>query len=165
MERRTCWFRDKTRPWWGLPELQLVGLGLGLSVAWEFLQSPFYTDTFEATWGAMVFNRLHCAGGDVFILLMAFWLVSLRWGRGWMGSENRAPLSAFLVMGVIYTASSEYFNVHLVQRWAYSQWMPTIVGIGLVPLVQWIVIPALIVLCVKRRLRRQRCKELVEIAH
>ena len=141
----------KVRPWRGVPEFQLVIIGLRLSVLWEFLQSPFYTDTFEASWGAIVFNRLHCAGGDVLILLAAFWLVSLRWGRRWMDAGGWTPVGAFLVIGTAYTTYSEHFNVYLVERWAYSPWMPTVGGIGLVPLLQWVVVPVLSVLYIRRR--------------
>jgi hypothetical protein len=165
MTDQTGGSHNKTRLWWGVPELQLVVIGFGLSVLWEFFQSPFYTDTFAATWGAIVFNRLHCAGGDALILLTAFWLVSLRWGRGWMDAGGWAPVGAFLVIGVAYTTYSEYFNVHLVARWAYSQWMPTVAGIGLVPLLQWIVVPILSVLYVRRRHRQQGWEGCAQIVY
>lgn len=156
---------DQTRSGWVAPELQLVVIGFGLSVVWELLQSPFYTDTFEAPWGAIVFNRLHCAAGDVLILLVAFWLVSLRWGRRWMDAGGWAPVGAFLVIGLAYTTYSEHFNVHLVERWAYSPWMPTVAGIGLVPLLQWVVVPILSVRHVRKRNRQQSWKECAQIVH
>ncbi len=156
---------DRTCSWWAMPELQLAVIGFGLSVVWEFLQSPFYTDTFEASWGAIVFNRLRCAGGDVLILLAAFWLVSLGWGRGWIDAGGWTPVSVFLVIGIAYTTYSEHVNVHLVERWAYSRWMPTIAGIGLIPLVQWVVVPILSALYVRKRNRQQRRKGGASIAH
>jgi hypothetical protein len=64
-----------------LPEYQLLVPGFGLSLVWEVLQSPFYTDTFTSPWITVALNRLHCAGGDAVILLTAFWIVALRWGR------------------------------------------------------------------------------------
>lgn len=126
-------------------ELPLVGIGFVLSVLWEFLQSPFYTDTFTASWDVIAFNRLHCAGGDALIMLTAFWIVAIPWGRDWMHSEKWVPAVVFIALGIVYTAYSEHFNVHITQRWAYSNWMPTIAGIGIVPLVQWIVVPILLI--------------------
>ncbi len=83
------------------------------------------------------------------ILLVAYWLVALRWGRFWMQAARWAPFLAFLALGIAYTAFSEHYNVHLVQRWTYSRWMPTIAGIGLVPLLQWVVVPTLCVQLVR----------------
>ena len=159
-----AWLRQNHHFWEDLPELQLLIPGFGLSLLWEGLQSPFYTDTFTAPWGTIAFNRLHCAGGDALIMLAAFWLVALRWGRGWIGTARWAPFGAFLVIGVAYTAYSEHVNVHLVQRWAYSRWMPTIAGIGLVPLLQWVVVPTLSVLYVRKRLRQRHCNTRAQVA-
>lgn len=135
-----------------IPEIQILGAGFGISLGWEILQSPFYADTFEVSWATLGYNRLHCTVGDTLILLTSFWIVASVWGRSWMSPDGRAPLATFIALGITYTAFSEYFNVILVQSWAYSQWMPTLSGIGLLPLVQWIVVPTTIVLLVRRRI-------------
>ncbi len=127
---------------WRLPESRLLVPGFGLSLVWEVLQSPFYTDTFTAPWAAVAFNRLHCAGVDALILLAAFWIIALHWGRSWMDTARWAPYIMFLALGVAYTAWSEYVNVFVKQNWAYSRWMPTVAGIGLVPLLQWVIVPS-----------------------
>jgi hypothetical protein len=67
----------------------------------------------------------------------------LGWGRAWMRSSRWMPYLTFLIIGIVYTACSEYVNVHVVQRWAYSLWMPTVAGIGLVPLLQWVAVPGI----------------------
>ena len=129
-----------------VPEIQILGFGFGLSLVWEVLQSPLYADTFKVSWATLAYNRLHCTVGDTLILLTAFWLVALIWGRSWMDATAWSPLLTFVAIGVLYTMLSEYVNVHLAQTWAYSRWMPTLVGIGLIPLLQWVVIPTMIVL-------------------
>jgi hypothetical protein len=139
-----------------LPETQLLVRGVVLSLAWEVLQSPFYADTFAASWITLAYNRLHCTGGDALILLVAFWLAALCWGRAWMETDKWAPGMAFVMLGLAYTAMSEHFNVHLVQRWAYSRWMPTLGSIGLLPLLQWVIIPTLSVQLVRRHAQPQR---------
>jgi hypothetical protein len=63
------------------PEMHLLVPGFSLSLLWEFLQSPFYTDTFTVPWTTVAANRLHCASGDALVLLGAFWSVALGWGR------------------------------------------------------------------------------------
>jgi hypothetical protein len=89
--------------------------------------------------------------GDALLLLAVLWLVALGWGRGWLQTAGWIPCVVFLALGVAYTAVSEYVNVHLMQRWAYSRWMPTLSGIGLGPLLQWLVVPTLCVWWVWRR--------------
>jgi hypothetical protein len=126
-----------------LPEWRLLVPGFGLSLVWEGLQSPFYADTFVAPWTTVAANRLHCAGSDAIILLAAFWIVALSWGRSWMQMAHWVPFLICLALGVAYTAGSEYVNVFMLQRWTYSQWMPTIGGVGVVPLLQWIVVPSM----------------------
>ena len=156
--KRLAFLRRKAIRWRrDMPELQLLMPGFGLSLGWEVLQSPFYTDTFEVPWSALLYNRLHCAGGDALLLLLSFWLVALGWGRHWMyATRGGTPFVVFLGLGFVYTVCSEHFNVHLVQRWAYNQWMPTVGGIGLMPLLQWVVVPTLSVWLVRRRARQQR---------
>jgi hypothetical protein len=40
-----------------------------------------------------------------------------------------------------YTVFSEWYNVYQVGSWAYSPRMPLIAGIGLSPLLQWLLMP------------------------
>lgn len=136
-----------------IPEVPVASLGFPLSLMWEVLQSPFYTDTFEASWAMLVYNRLHCSVGDALILLASFWLVSVIWGRSWMARRGIAPVAAFVALGVGYTIFSEVFNVAIGQSWAYSRWMPTVAGIGLAPILQWFVIPMTLVTLVRTRAR------------
>jgi len=135
--------------------LRLVIPGFGLSLVWDVMQSPFYTDTFTVPWTAVAFNRLHCAVGDALILLAAFWIVTLRWGRFWMRMPSWPSCLAFLALGLAYTAVSEYVNVQVLQLWAYSCWMPTVAGIGLVPLLQWMIVPSVSVYYASKGITRR----------
>jgi hypothetical protein len=133
------------------PEVKIAVVGFPVFLIWEILQSPFYTDTFTESWHQVVYNRIHCAIGDLMILLGAFWFAALIWGRAWIAKKEVLPVVALLAVAVIFTIVSEYRNVHLAQNWAYSEWMPTIGGIGLFPVVQWIVIPFVIVHILRQR--------------
>jgi hypothetical protein len=84
------------------------------------------------------------------ILLGAFWIVALVWGRPWIERGAAVPGVFFVASGVLYTIFSEYRNVYLAQNWAYSAWMPAIGGIGLVPIAQWLTIPPLLVRAVRK---------------
>ncbi len=131
------------------PELKIALLGLPMFLVWEIVQSPFFTDTFEDPWDRVLYNRIHCSGGDVMILLGAFWLVAVIWGRQWIVRDGVVATVSFLIAGVSYTVFSEYYNVSVARNWDYSRWMPAIGSIGLVPIFQWPLVPSLIIRVVR----------------
>ncbi len=51
---------------------------------------------------------------------------------------------AAISVGLTYTAFSEWLNVYVRHSWTYAELMPIIpgTGIGLSPILQWIVVPA-----------------------
>mgnify|MGYP001151943983 CR=1 FL=1 len=97
-------------------------------------------------------QRLHeeITEGDVLIALamyatagMALWRADWPTSRPWTGG-------AIVVIGATaFTAWSEWYNVYRAGYWAYSASMPLILGIGLSPLLQWIILPAAMVAAVR----------------
>jgi len=55
-----------------------------------------------------------------------------------------------IVMGLGYTVFSEWYNVYRIGSWAYSDAMPLIFGIGLTPLLQWLVVPGVMLALIQR---------------
>jgi len=107
---------------------------------WGFL----YSDSNRGL-GYLVWTRLHCTGGDVLILLAAFWATSLLFRtRSWSG-RGSLPAAVFVGLGLAYTVWSEIHNAQIVRTWAYAPNMPLLYGIGLAPLLQWLVIPTALV--------------------
>lgn len=51
-----------------------------------------------------------------------------------------------LVGALAFTAWSEWYNVYRAGRWSYTASMPTIFGIGLSSLLQWLILPPVVVL-------------------
>ncbi|MFQ5789950.1 MAG: hypothetical protein ACE5JI_05670 [Acidobacteriota bacterium] len=110
---------------------------------WEWLQSPFYDDRTTSI-RTIVWYRFHCTLGDVLILLGCAVAVSLFCrGTEWLAAPRRRHLIFLSALGTAYTAGSEQVNVGLLQAWSYSALMPVIPGtfIGLVPLLQWVLLP------------------------
>ncbi|MGB3861979.1 MAG: hypothetical protein WBF32_13215 [Candidatus Aminicenantaceae bacterium] len=136
------------------PELNIAVFTFLLNFTWEVLQTPFFIDkSFEIN--AIVWFRLHCTLGDVMISLGCFWLVALIFkSRAWFLHPNKLNVFLFTAFGVGYTIFSEIKNVAIKDLWDYSDLMPVIpfIGVGVVPLIQWIVIPPLIVFFVRRQL-------------
>jgi hypothetical protein len=63
-----------------------------------------------------------------------------------MDSEARAAV------GIGTTIAIELWALS-VGRWQYREGMPTVAGVGLTPLTRWILIPAVIVLILRRTTR------------
>ena len=131
-------------------EVPLIGWGFPLNLVWEFMQSPLYADH-AIGWRYVAWTRFHCTLGDVLILLGAFWgtaAVFRSWR--WPASRGSAAAATFVSFGLGYTIWSEWFNTAVREAWAYAPAMPRVLGIGLSPLAQWLVIPTLLVLLLRR---------------
>jgi hypothetical protein len=50
---------------------------------------------------------------------------------------------------MLYTAFSEWLNVSVRGSWDYALSMPQVFGIGLAPLIQWLVVPTLAILILR----------------
>lgn len=125
-----------------IPELRLATLGFAVNALWEALQTPLYADR---SGGALylIRTRLHCAVGDVLILLGCFAIVSLIWrNRHWIATRSISPRLLFVTLGLGYTVASEVLHTRWLRSWAYAPEMPLLFGIGLTPLLQWVTVPS-----------------------
>jgi hypothetical protein len=126
------------------PELRLALWGFVLNAIWEALQTPLYADRDGGSL-YLIRTRLHCAIGDVLILLGCFWLVALIWrDRRWIASGRLAARLLFVTLGLAYTIGSELLHTRLFLSWAYAPEMPRIFGVGLAPILQWLLIPSVL---------------------
>ena len=131
----------------------LILFGFLVFMPWEVIQTPFYDDATDDI-NMIVWYRVHCTFGDVGILLGAVGIVSaVRRDVGWILRPNRRQVAAVTFVGLAYTMVSEFMNVQIVLRWAYSPLMPSVGGIGLVPILQWILLPAAILALSARQAR------------
>lgn len=89
--------------------------------------------------------KRHYTGSDLVIaastLLMA---LALAGHRDWPVRWFRPVMALTLAIGLAYTGYSEWLNTAVRMSWAYSDLMP------IVPLLQWIVIPAAALTVVER---------------
>ncbi len=119
-------------------------LSLALHLVWEMGQLPLYTLWREAPPATIAWAVIHCTAGDGLLALSTFAL-ACAWSRrlNWPWYALSRGLPVLLLSGVAYTAFSEWRNVYRLGSWAYREAMPTIFGIGVLPLVQWIVVPVI----------------------
>ena len=116
-----------------------------LQLVWEILQLPLYTLWAQSAPTAIAFAVVHCTLGDVLIAAISL-IAALIFCAGKNWPQERYWRVAFVTgaMGVLYTVFSEWNNTVVTLSWAYSSWMPTLWGIGLSPVLQWLLIPALV---------------------
>lgn len=122
-------------------------------LAWELLQLPLYTLWTDGTTRDIAFAVLHCTAGDALIVLAALsWSLVLAGEPHWPDQGFGRVLAATLVIGLAYTVYSEWLNVEIRGTCAYAAAMPRlpVLGTGLAPLLQWLVLPPLALLAARR---------------
>ncbi len=134
--------------WLGFVRRYMVLSALA-NLLWEFLQMPLYTLWQDESVLKIFLFGLHCSAGDVAIasaaLLSALLLVGT---KDWPQRGYRKVAYMTIFLGLAYTAYSEWLNVYIRKSWAYAPSMPLVppLDLGLVPLLQWLIIPSLILL-------------------
>jgi hypothetical protein len=144
-------------PWtawksFAFPVLQWAGLALGLHLLWEIGQLPFYVQWSEADAWRIALYVAHCTLGDVLIATLAYLAVALAWRRAnWPRHRPRSGGALLVALGLGYTVFSEWYNVYRLGSWAYAEAMPQVLGIGLTPLLQWLIVPVAMLALVPRK--------------
>jgi hypothetical protein len=94
------------------------------------------------------------AVGDVVITWAAYALAAgIVRDPWWLVANHRGrPLIVFLGAGLVMTVGLEWLNVYVWRRWAYSPDMPAVLGIGLAPIVQWLLVPLATLWLARKRL-------------
>ena len=132
--------------------LAWIGWSLLLHFGWELAQLPLYTLWRDPDFVHIAWSIAHCTGGDVLIAIGTFVLTSACLRRfDWPSGAPLRGMAILLASGVAYTAFSEWRNVYALGSWQYAEAMPTLWGIGLSPLMQWLVVPTLTVWVVRRK--------------
>ncbi len=122
-----------------------LGVSAVGNLAWETLQLPLNGLWRTAPSAYLVFAVVHCWIGDLLIASVTLALGLLLAGRGWPARHCLSVAVATLATGVLYTIFSEWLKVSIRHAWDYSRAMPRlpVLGTGLAPFLQSIVVPAL----------------------
>ena len=119
----------------------------GLNLVWEIAQLPLYSIWEKGSAAELSFAVFHCTAGDVLIGLASMTLALTFLQEGAPSTWRKRHIVVLVVsLGLGYTLISEWFNTAL-DRWTYSSLMPVIqlsgVGIGVSPMLQWLLLPPL----------------------
>ena len=149
--RLTRWLSNLS----GTPEFNILVFSFLLNLAWEYWQVPFFRGMADQPHWAGVKACTLATLGDAGIALAAFWATAMvAKNRRWILRPNRLDIAIFLGVGVLVTIVFEALATGMFQRWAYSDAMPRVpvIGTGLLPLLQWLVIPLLVLWFVRRQI-------------
>ena len=140
---------------WEAPELPVAFFSFLLHFVWEFIQVPTYTGMAGMSHWEAIKLCMSATFGDVGFALTAFWIASIAArNRDWILRPTRVPVAIFVAVGIILTIGFEYYYTNVSLRWTYSDLMPLVppFGTGLSPLLQWLLIPPLVVWLSRRHL-------------
>lgn len=139
----------------GLPEFNVAIFSFLLNFVWEMWQIPFFTAMPGDPHWAGVLACTQATFGDVAISLVAFWCVAaVARSRWWIIHPATFQVVGFVAVGVVITIIFEALAIGPLARWSYAPAMPTlpILGTGILPLLQWILLPPLTIWFVRRQL-------------
>ena len=126
-------------------------LAFVLNLAWEIAHVRLYTIWMDADGLTIAWSLLHCTLGDVLIALATFALAALvLWRVDWPASRPWVGCLIAVIGAMAFTAWSEWYNVYRAGSWGYTASMPMIFGIGLSPMLQWLILPPVMVVAYRR---------------
>lgn len=130
------------------------------NLLWEILQLPLYTLWQTARASALAFAVLHCWVGDLLIAAMSLGLSIVVAGRSWPSRCYARVAVVALGLGIAYTVFGEWLNVTVRQNWNYAATMPRLppLGTGLMPLLQWVLVPLVAFAWARPRYRRSESR-------
>ncbi len=136
------------------PEFNVVLFSFLLNLAWEYWQVPFFRGMADQPHWLGVKACTLATFGDAGIALAAFWVTAFfARTRSWIMQPSRSDIAIFIGVGLVAAIVFEALAIGILERWAYSDAMPRlpVLGTGLVPVIQWLVIPPLVVWFVRRQ--------------
>lgn len=130
-----------------------IASALALELSWESAQMPLYAGWGRIPWHRLAFYIGLGTAGDLVTLALAYIVTALLCRDPWFFRHNALGWIVFTLLGLAYTVASEYVNVYVWHRWTYSQAMPTLplIGTGLGPFLQWLVLPPAWLALLRRR--------------
>lgn len=138
------------------PEVAIAGFSLLLNFPWEIVQMPLYRCLDTLSYGGAVRFCGFATLGDAAISVASYWAVAKATGqRHWIHDPASRQIAGYVGVGLGVTVLFEWLATEVIDRWQYAEAMPTlpVVGTGLAPLLQWTLLPPLILWLARRHLR------------
>ncbi len=139
-----------------IPAYAIATFSFLFNFPWEFLQVPFFHGfTSIGHWEGTKTCTQATFGDAVISLIAYFGVAAFRRNGRWMISPDKLSIVLYMLLGVIITIFMEWLATDVLNRWQYSDNMPRLplLGTGLLPLLQWIILPPCILYFSKRHIR------------
>ena len=141
----------KTTGWpWYQPWAALATFSAVLNFIWEMVVMPAYETRSTSGAGIGIAMCLLATLGDVGITLGSYAAAASITTRRWLIRPSLAPCLTYLAVGLVLTIAFECVNVYVLHRWSYAPRMPVVAGIGVLPLLQWLVFPPIVLWLARR---------------
>ena len=127
------------------PEINLFLFGFLLNFVYEVWQAPYYEFYSSPSLADKVRDLTHCSFGDGVIILVCSWVVSaLVRSRNWVLHPTPKLTFLFTSIGLAITLVIETYRVNISQVYGVPVLAVPILGISGLAVIQWIVLPPLI---------------------
>jgi hypothetical protein len=108
-----------------------------LNYIWESVHEAFFYTKHSFKAEKYILMMLRVSTVDAFIILGIYLGVAVLWKDIlWLQKMLRIQVYIACAAGLLIAALIEYWNVLLKKEWSYNLYMPTVLGIGISPLVQ-----------------------------
>jgi hypothetical protein len=137
-------------------ELNIACFGFLLNFTWEIFQAPLFQDMSSKAHRDAVLQCTKATGGDLIILLFAFWTTALIFrDHRWLAKTHCRPVVVFAVLAFMAATGTEILMTRYLHHYSYGPAMPIVLllKIGLAPFLQWIILPPLALWFVRRQTR------------
>ena len=125
------------RPWTAFALIVLA-----LNFAWEMMQAKWFASMRGLSPMRATLLCFRAALGDLVIATTAFAVAALAARAVTWPAERRVVVPATVFVGVGLAVTIRYEVLALsTARWSYDATMPTLFGIGVLPLLQWLLLP------------------------
>ena len=142
----------------GTPEFSILVFSFLLNLAWEYWQVPFFRGMADQPHWVGVKACTLATFGDAGIAVTAFWITAIfAKTRSWILRPRNSDIAVFLGFGILATIVVEALATGVLARWSYNDAMPRlpILGTGLLPVIQWLIIPPLVIWFVRRQIGKR----------
>ncbi len=139
------------------PAFNIAIFALLLSLPWEFGQMWLYAGVSEMSHLHGIRICMAATVGDAAIMLTAFGTITtVAHSPDWVRAPTSLQVASFLLIGLAVTIAVEVIATRTagVLSWRYAASMPVTpwLGIGLAPLLMWLVVPLLVLWFVRRQI-------------
>jgi hypothetical protein len=139
------------------PWAALATIALPLHFAWEMMQAPLFDSMNGLGFARGTWVCARSSLADLALSLVSYGVAAVVQGtRAWLLRPRPIGIAVYFTIGIASTVVIELLAVYHGGRWSYAPAMPRVAGIGLAPLLQWVIVPMLTLWVARRYLQRGR---------